>query len=169
MADLMSIANIIAAFAAIGTALLGILIYRRRKEIDLDYKKGELKREAVTEYLSSLDALINHAAYSEGQGNHDEAAKILGCKENLNKIYIYAPARLVDAMDDLLTEAIALSSIISKIPNAEIFNKDQEARYDNERKHTHEAYMRAVNIARQEIGLHSDRVGTVQLILLGKK
>ena len=169
MADLLSMANIIAAFAAVGTALLGVITYSRQKEIDLDYEKGELKREAVTEYLSSLDALINHAAYSEGQGDHDEAGKILGCKENLNKIYIYAPARLVDAMDELLTKAIALSSIISNIPNSEIFDEDQKSRYANEKEETQVAYMRAVNIAREKIGLHSDRVGAVQLLLLGKK
>ncbi len=170
MADLSSMANMIAAFGAVGTALLGLVVYRHQKDVDLDYKKGELKREAVTEYLSSLDALINHAAYSDGQGgSHDHASKILGCKESLNKIYIYAPARLVDAMDKLLSEAIVLSSIISTIPNSEIFEESQVARYDNERARTSDAYMLAVNVAREEIGLHSDPVGTVQLLLLGKK
>lgn len=169
MADLLSMANVLAAFAAVGTVLLGIVTYRSQKDIDLEYRKGELKREAVTEYLSSLDALINHAAYSEGKGNHDEAAKILGCKENLNKIYIYAPANLVDAMDQLLTEAIALATIVSKIPNSEIFDEKQAALYANEKNRTHDAYKLAVNIARKEIGLHADQVATVQLLLLGKK
>lgn len=168
MSELISFANIFAVFAAVGTALLGVITYRRRKEIDLDYKQGEIKRQAVTEYLSSLDALINHAAYSDGQKGHDEAAKIISCKEHLNKIYIYAPARLTNAMDTLLTEAIALSSIISKIPNSQIFDEDQALLYENETMLTHEAYIRAVNIAREEVGLHSDPVSAVQLLLLGK-
>ncbi|KKO50194.1 hypothetical protein VT06_01680 [Arsukibacterium sp. MJ3] len=169
MAAFLSIANIVAAFAAVGTALLGILTYRRQKEIDLEYQKEELKREAVTEYLTSLDTLINHAAYSEGHGAHDQADKILACKKNINKIYIYAPADVVKAMDTLLTEATELASIISKISNSEIFNQDKKALYDSERTKTQDAYLAAVNIARQHIGFHKGPVDAVQLLLLGKK
>ncbi len=169
MADLLSIANIFAVFAAIGTALLGVLSYRHQKEIDLEYQKGELKREAVTEYLASLDKLINHAAYCEEHGAHDQADKILMCKKNINKIYIYAPAELVNAMDRLLTEAIELASIISRIPNPEMFDEDKIALYDNERTKTQKAYVEAVNIARAQIGLYKEPVDAVQLLLLGKK
>ena len=169
MADLLSIANIVAIFAAVGTAWLGILTYRRQKEIDLEYHKEQQEREAVTEYLASLDTLINHAAYCEGSGTHDQADKILLCKKNINKIYIYAPAEVVNAMDKLLTEATELASIISKIPNAEIYDEDKEALYANERDKTQDAYLTAVNVARQHIGLHKQPVGAVQLLLLGKK
>lgn len=169
MADFLSIANIVAAFAAIGTAWLGIVTYRRQKEIDLEYHKEQLEREAVTEYLASLDTLINHAAYCEGSGTHDQADKILLCKKNINKIYIYAPAEVVNAMDKLLTEATELASVISKIPNAEIYDEDKEALYRNERDKTQDAYLTAVNVSRQHIGLHKQQVGAVQLLLLGKK
>ncbi|WP_372628135.1 hypothetical protein [Arsukibacterium sp.] len=169
MTDLLSIANVLAVFAAIGTAWLGIVTYRRQKEIDLEYHKEQLEREAVTEYLASLDTLINHAAYCEGHGTHDQADKILLCKKNINKIYIYAPAEVVEAMDNLLTEATDLASVISKIPNAEMFDKDKEALYDNERTKTQNAYLVAVNVARKHVGLHKQPVGAVQLLLLGKK
>ena len=169
MADFLSIANIVAIFAAVGTALLGLYTYRKQKEIDLKYQQGELRREAITAFLSSLDALINHAAFCQEQGNHDQAGKILTCKENINRIYIYAPASVVDAMDKLLTAASQLASIISKIPNAEMFDKDKEALYENAQTKTHDAYIQAINVARNEIGLYKEPVGAVQLLLLGKK
>ncbi|HAW92937.1 TPA: hypothetical protein DCX24_09520, partial [Candidatus Azambacteria bacterium] len=97
------------------------------------------------------------------------ADKILLCKKNINKIYIYAPAEVVDAMDTLLTAATELASVISKIPNAEIYDEDKVALYDNERATTQNAYLKAVNVARQHIGLHKQPVGAVQLLLLGKK
>ncbi|WP_019676346.1 hypothetical protein [Arsukibacterium perlucidum] len=169
MADFLPIANFLAVIAAIGTALLGIFTYRQQKEIDLEYHKEQLEREAATEYLASLDTLINHAAYCEEHGAHDQADKILACKKNINKIYIYAPAEVVEAMDALLTTAIELASVISKIPNAEMFDEDQVALYANERAKTQDAYLEAVNVARQHIGLHKQPVGAVQLLLLGKK
>jgi hypothetical protein len=169
MADLLSVANIVAAFTAVITVMVGLYTYARQKDIDLKYQQDELKREAVTAYLSSLDALINHAAFCQEQGNHDQAGKILTCKEYINRIYIYAPANVVDAMDTLLTEATALASIVSKIPNSEIFNEDKQALYENEQTRTHDAYIQAVNIARKEIGLYKEPVKAVQLLLLGKK
>lgn len=169
MADLLSIANIAAVIGAVLTAMAGLYVYDQQKKADLEYHKQEIEREAVTEYLASLDTLINHAAYCEGSGNHDQADKILLCKKNINKIYIYAPAEVVDAMDNLLKEAIELASIISKIPNDEMCNEDKEALYANERAKTQNAYVKAVNVARQHIGLHKQPVGEVQLLLLGKK
>ncbi|WP_293268263.1 hypothetical protein [Neptunomonas sp.] len=168
MDTLFSIANLIAVFSAIGAALLGLTTYRRQKEIDIELKKGELKRTAVTDYLSSIESLINHAVYSNDQSSSNEAAEILKCKKDLNKIYIYAPTRVVAAMDKLLSEAIVLATIISKIPNAEIFEEDQVLRYSEKSNQVNEAYTNAVNIARKEIGLHTEKVGEVQLLLLGK-
>ncbi|SNY49686.1 hypothetical protein SAMN06297280_1503 [Arsukibacterium tuosuense] len=169
MAELLSIANLLAVVGAVGTAWMGLRTYRQQKEIDLEYHKEEVEREAVTEYLASLDTLINHAAYCEEHGKHDQADKILMCKQKINKIYIYAPAEVVVAMDTLLTEASELASIISKIPNAEMFDVDKVALYANERDRTQNAYSVAVNVARQHIGLHKQSVGAVQLFLLGKK
>ncbi len=169
MADLLSIANIAAVIGAVGTAVAGLYIYHQQKKADMAYHKQEIEREAVTEYLASLDTLINHAAYCEENGAHDHADKILVCKRNINKVYIYAPAEVVMALDILLEEAIKLASVISKIPNAEMCNEDKEALYANERAKTQSAYVKAVNVARQHIGLHKQPVGEVQLLLLGKK
>jgi hypothetical protein len=72
-------------------------------------------------------------------------------------------------MDKLLTVASELASIISKIPNAEMFDEEKKALYENEQTKTHAAYNHAINIARKEIGLYKEPVGAVQLLLLGKK
>ena len=61
MDSIFSSANVIAVFGAIGVALLGSLTYKNQKKVDLDFKKDELKRTAVTAYLVSIESVSGGA------------------------------------------------------------------------------------------------------------
>ena len=161
--------NLIAVFAAIGTAFLGVLTYWWRKRVDINLKKAEQKRSVVTDYLASLDSMVNHAAYSENAENYDEAAEVLKAKASLTKIYIYSPGNVVSDMDKLLTEATNLATIISKIPNSKIFDEDQFVLYKDASERTQKAYIKAINTARKEFGLHPEEVVDMQILILGAR
>ena len=168
MDTIISFANLIAIVGAIGTAYLGLRTYRRQKEYDQEFELAEIKRSAVTGFLSSIEELVNHAAFSDSKGEFDQASAILKCKTSLNKVYIYAPKEVVASLDNSLSAAIALANIVSNIPNSEICDENRREEYQNESDQLDEMYAHSINIVRKEMGLFPESVERVQLLILGK-